>query len=163
MRDSSRRASGFTVIELMIVVAVVGLLSAVAYPAYVDSVRKSRRSDAVAAITSVQQAQERYRSSNTTYGTRFIVSSSALVGVGVAGDTNAATAYTSPGAYYSLSLSGTSASAYTILATAQGTQTSDTNCQFMQVQMAAGALTYASGSSSSVANGTTANNSCWRR
>ena len=163
MRDRSRRTSGFTLIELMITVAVVGVLSAVAYPAYVDSVRKGRRSDAVSAITAVQQAQERYRSSNATYGTRFIVSSNALVGVGAVGDTNAATSYSSPGAYYSLSISGTSATGYTILATAQGTQTSDSNCQYMQVQQSVGNLTYASGSSSSVANVAAANNSCWRR
>ena len=163
MRDSSSRAGGFTLIELMITVAIVGILAAVAYPSYVDSVRKSRRSDAVVAITSVQQAQERYRSSNASYGTRFIVSGSALVGVGVAGDTNAATSYTSPGTYYSLSISGPAATAYTILATGQGTQTSDSNCQYMQVQMSAGTLTYASGSSSSVTNATAANNSCWRR
>jgi type IV pilus assembly protein PilE len=39
-------AKGFTLIELMIVVAVVGILAAIAYPSYQDSVRKSRRADA---------------------------------------------------------------------------------------------------------------------
>ena len=163
MRDSSRPASGFTLIELMVVVAVVGILAAVAYPSYVDSVRKGRRSDALSAMTAVQQAQERYRSSNTIYGTRFIVSSNALVGVGVVGDTNAATSYASSGAYYSLSIPSSTATAYSILATAQGTQTSDSNCQYMQVQLSVGNLTYASGSSASVANAAAANNLCWRR
>lgn len=50
---------GFTLIELMIVVAIVGLLAGIAYPAYTQSVEKSRRSDAMIALQELFAAQER--------------------------------------------------------------------------------------------------------
>ena len=53
-----RRESGFTLIELMIVVVIVAILAAVAYPSYQNSVQKGRRSDGMAKINEVMQAQE---------------------------------------------------------------------------------------------------------
>ncbi|OUM03885.1 type IV pilin protein [Variovorax sp. JS1663] len=58
---------GFTLIELMIVVAVVALLAAIAYPAYTDSVRKGRRAQARTALMELLQQQERYMTQNNTY------------------------------------------------------------------------------------------------
>src|SRR5690242_15446663 len=70
LRVTSRRAlPGFTLIELLIVVVVASILMAIALPSYQNQIRKSRRADAVNAITAVQLAQEKYRASNTTYGT----------------------------------------------------------------------------------------------
>lgn len=62
-----RLAAGFTLIELMIGVAIVAILAAVALPSYQSYVLKSRRADALALLQSVQLAQEKHRLSNPTY------------------------------------------------------------------------------------------------
>ncbi|MBA3058929.1 MAG: type IV pilin protein [Gammaproteobacteria bacterium] len=64
-----RHQSGFTLIELMIVVAIVGILSAVAYPSYTESVRRGDRSAARAALLEAQQFMERYYAANSRYST----------------------------------------------------------------------------------------------
>ena len=64
---AGRRVAGFTLIELMIVVAVVAVLAAIAYPAYTDSVRKSRRAQAKADLVEYAAMAERFRTVNNTY------------------------------------------------------------------------------------------------
>jgi len=61
------RARGFTLIELMIVVAIIALLAAIAVPSYRDSVRKGERGEGKAAILKALQAEERYFTQNNTY------------------------------------------------------------------------------------------------
>ena len=62
-----RKNSAFTLIELMIVVAIVGILSAVAYPSYQSHVLKSQRQVAQAALVSLSSSMERYYSENNNY------------------------------------------------------------------------------------------------
>lgn len=63
-RTASR---GFTLVELMIVVAVVAILAAIAYPTYQEQVRKSRRAQAKADLVEYAQAAERFYTVNHTY------------------------------------------------------------------------------------------------
>ena len=63
----SGRRRGFTLIELMIVVAIVAILAAIAYPSYQDSVRKSRRADTKSVLLEAAQWMERRYTENNSY------------------------------------------------------------------------------------------------
>lgn len=101
---------GFTLIELMIVVAVVGILAAIAYPSYTDSVRKARRSDGTAALMNAAQRMEVYYAREATY-------------TSILADANI-TANSEEG-YFGLSIFAADAGSYTLRATAVGSQLND--------------------------------------
>ena len=61
------RARGFTLIELVVVMAIVGILAAIAIPSYVDSIRRGHRNDARAAVVQASQFAERWRTENGSY------------------------------------------------------------------------------------------------
>lgn len=129
-----QHSSGFTLIELMIAVAVVGILAAIAYPSYQDSVRKARRADAKSALLDAAQRQERFYTENNQY-TNVLVKPDPCVGA--ACGLGYATTKTTDG-YYDLAinapLTGTAPNqrrnTFTITATPDSTksQVQDTNC-----------------------------------
>jgi type IV pilus assembly protein PilE len=63
----STRNKGFTLIELMIVVAVIGILAAIAYPSYTEQINKGRRASAKAVLLDAQAYMERIYSENYSY------------------------------------------------------------------------------------------------
>ncbi len=64
---ASPHDQGFTLIELMIVVAIVGVIAAVAYPSYQDSVRKGHRGEGRSALIELMQQQERLMTQTGSY------------------------------------------------------------------------------------------------
>ena len=63
------QSKGFSLIELMVVVAIVGILASIVVPSYQEYMRDSRRSDGISLINQVMQAQERFFLNNMTYTT----------------------------------------------------------------------------------------------
>lgn len=115
------RSRGFTLIEILIAVVVLGVLLAVAVPGYVNSVSKSHRADAKVALTTAAQSMERYFTERNTYlGAQF---GAAGAGVQVGGAASA-------NGYYTMSFAAggatnTSTGTYVLVATPAGTQAGD--------------------------------------
>jgi type IV pilus assembly protein PilE len=119
-----KRARGFTLLELMIVVAIVAILAAFALSNYSKQVRKSRRSDAKQVITALALLEEKYRSEHTTYGTVSDISGST----------------TSP--YYTIALTASSntATGYQFTAVPLNDQAKD-DCGTLTWTMSSGSVT----------------------
>lgn len=75
-----KKQKGFTLLELMITVAIIGILAAIAYPSYVKSVQKGKRTDAKVELLRIAQMQEGYFAQNMSYA-------SSLTQLGLASDT----------------------------------------------------------------------------
>jgi len=108
MRKS--KTKGFTLIELMIVVVVVAILASIAYPAYQDTIRKTRRADAKSALMDAVSRMERHY-------TQFGRYSGTLANSGIIA--------TSPEGYYQIAPVGTTAQTFSLSATPQGNQAAD--------------------------------------
>jgi len=136
---TARPNRGFTLVEMMITVAVLGILAAIALPSFLDSIRKGRRSDAFAALSAVQQAQERWRGNRNAYTTSLTPQpGDDPPGLGLAASSSRG--------YYSIAINAAGASSYTATATAvAGTlQAGDESCQRLRVRVVAGNITYGS-------------------
>ncbi|NRD72811.1 prepilin-type N-terminal cleavage/methylation domain-containing protein [Shewanella sp. VB17] len=111
---------GFTLIELMVGIAIVGILVAVAYPSYIDNVAQSARSEGQAAILRIANLQEQYYLDNRVYAED-------MNALGLGADP-----FITDNALYSIDSTGTAG--YLIIATAKGIQaTRDTVCATIQM------------------------------
>ncbi len=115
------RIKGFSLIELMIVVTIIGLLLAFAYPMYTQQIVKSRRAEGKAALLDLNNRMARYFSVNNTYATATIAANSAT--------TDVLSNATSDNGWYKLSITTKTATTFTIAAAPQNTQaTEDALC-----------------------------------
>jgi type IV pilus assembly protein PilE len=132
---------GFTLVELMVVVTIVAIITVIALPGYQQSVRKSRRADAVLALQQIQMAQERLRAECTSYGAG--LAAARVCDPGTPANNRLALATTSPDGLYTLALSNISPTGYTATATAvTGTsQASDTGCTVLTLAVTGLTLT----------------------
>lgn len=115
----NNRSQGFTLIELMLVIAVLGIIAAIAYPSFIGQLQKARRSDAKQALYDVAAKLEQYYADNKGYPV-----AADMTDLGYATAT-----FTSLEGYYTISFNGAStAIAYSIQAAPIGAQAADTEC-----------------------------------
>lgn len=139
---------GISLLELMIALAIVAILTAIAYPSYQEQIRKSRRTDARTALLDLGAKMERYAYANSgSYGGATVA--------GLMGNT------TSPDGYYGLTIAAPTAacpiaSCYQVTATpvAGKSQASDSLCQSFTLTSADGKLAQDSSAGNSSAQ-------CW--
>jgi type IV pilus assembly protein PilE len=117
-----KRSSGFTLIELMIVVAIIGILATIAYPSYQNYVTRSKRADGKAGLLNLQLAQEKYRANCPQYADGIHATTRTCV---TGGSHNLVASTSSPDAYYTLAITAGNATTYTLTATPIFT---DTKC-----------------------------------
>lgn len=115
------KTRGFTLIELMAVIAVIGILAAIAWPNYRDYLMKTRRAAAQSDMLKIQLALEKWRANRASYRSDATATSAGTATT----NTLAAIGFTDNNAHYDYTITGTTASAYTISAVPQGAQSAD--------------------------------------
>lgn len=131
--------AGFTLLELVIVVAILGLLATLALPAYGRQVLRAHRSDATVALMRIATAQEGFYLDNHRYA----------ASIGELGIVDP------PGARYALAIPVSGTDGFTATATARGSQAADSDCQVLAVTSTGERFATGAGGDTSAL--------CWRR
>jgi type IV pilus assembly protein PilE len=127
--------SGFTLIELMITVAVVAILASIAYPSYRNTVMRSNRAEAKNALLQVQVAQEKFFLQRNRYAgaTPYANSVTELNNAANHATPGLGISSTTPRGHYQIRLDRPSATTFTATAVAIGSQASDTACATLSI------------------------------
>ena len=144
-RHSSPHPQGWTLTELLVTLAVVGLLAALAVPGYQKQQRQARRTDGQAALQQLQMEQARWRGSHDRYADD-------LTALGWASDL-------SPQRHYRIGIAQADADGYTVQATPVGGQATDSGCNPLRLSWRDSATTVLSAGTSTDSDP----ERCWRR
>jgi type IV pilus assembly protein PilE len=140
MNTTLRRAAGFTLLELLVVVTIIAILSAIAIPSYRQYVLRGHRTDATRALQDLAAREENFYFANNAY--------SKVLTTDLNSSANMA------GAYFNITIPSASSTDYTLRAEALDPQTQDTMC-------AAFTLDRAGNSLSTSAGGADTSTTCW--
>ena len=127
------RQRGFTLIELVIVIAIVAILVAIAVPAYQDYVLRGRRTEAMTGLNDLQLREEQFRTNNPAFSAALALPTST---------------------FYTFTIPTATATSYVLRAVAAGAQVNDTRCPQFELEFNAGVTARRPNPDT---------NSCWRR
>ncbi len=109
-----RTRSGFTLIELMMVVAIIALLVAIAFPLFTDQIDQTRRTDAMTGLNNTAQRLERCYTLENDY---------------TACDLDEGDTFDSPEGHFEIEVTGLESQTFLLTATTQGVQARDEDCR----------------------------------
>ncbi|MEW6706159.1 MAG: type IV pilin protein [Pseudomonadota bacterium] len=141
-----RNTSGFTLMELLIAMAVAAILASIAFPSFADAMRRARRAEAISTLLQLQLAQERWRSDHSRY-------SSQLGELGVP--------QASSSGLYRVAITEADEAGYTLTATAASLQAGDGPCRVLKLVQRGGRTTRSSVDATGTET-TTLHNRCWQ-
>lgn len=131
IKSKGTTMKGFTLIEMMIVVALIAILASFAVPAYQDKIRKARRADGIAALSGLQMGMEKSRGNCAFFPGGFHADTETC------GSSSSASVLVYPTAsgegYYTLSIASASGNAYVIEADPIGAQAVDEDCDPIKI------------------------------
>ena len=161
-RYARQRLRGFTLIELMITVAIVGILAAIAYPSYAEYVARGNRSQVTADLMAAHQWMERFYTENYRYDRNAANTVNTTGATGLVAQTFVQTP-SSGSARYNVRLDAADANSYTLRANRTGSMASDKCGDFTINHLGTRAIAAGTYNASSFSSASAALMACWRQ